>query len=186
MMGRWRDGTPLVLSPEHADPELATKRFDYQDDAAGIRCPFAAHIRIMNPRDQELDSANRTMFPNGPPRIIRRGHTYGPGLAPDAGQDDGVDRGIIGLFVCSNINRQFYTLTRWIGQTRFSPVFKNLREQDPLFGNRNKPLAEATYAIPHPETPVKLTGLRNFIRTQGTLLLLLPSIETLRRLAADR
>lgn len=182
LMGRWRDGTPLVLSPDRPNPPLASEAFQYASDPDGRKCPFAAHVRIVNPRDQALTDPNRIMFPEGPPRVLRRGHSYGPKLTGT--EDDGIDRGIIGLFVCSNINRQFYSLTRWIRQTTFSPVFPDTRAQDPLFGNRQAPLASDTFEIPSDGTPATLHGLPDFVRTQGTLMLLLPSLSTLERLSA--
>ncbi len=180
MMGRWRDGTPLVLSPDRQDPARAVENFGYAYDPEGHQCPFAAHVRIVNPRDQTLTNPNRIMCPDGPPRVLRRGHSYGPKLTGT--RDDGVDRGIIGMFLCSNINRQFYTLTRWIRQTTFSPVFKDTRAQDPLFGNRRAPLASDSFEIPG-SAGTTLRGLPDFVRTQGTLMLLLPSVAMLERLA---
>ena len=42
-----------------------------------------------------------------------------------------MDRGIIGLFLCSDLRRQVYTLTDWIRQNDFSPVYDaNRRVQD--------------------------------------------------------
>jgi deferrochelatase/peroxidase EfeB len=56
MVGRWRSGAPLVLTPEHDDPTLGTdpnrnNDFSYSDDMEGLNCPFGAHIRRVNPRD---------------------------------------------------------------------------------------------------------------------------------------
>jgi len=78
MMGRWRDGTPLVLSPDRPDPRLASSNdFGYAtQDPDGHRCPFSAHIRIVNPRDTPLDPA----AVEGVPRVLRRGMAYGPPL----------------------------------------------------------------------------------------------------------
>lgn len=182
-MGRWRDGTPLVLSPDRPDPATAERDFSYRDDREGRRCPFAAHVRIVNPRDQELDAGNRTMLPAGAPRVLRRGTPYGPELAGEV--DDGQDRGIIGMFLCANINQQFYPLTRWMNKTNFSPVFTDVLRQDPLFANKGLPRASDEFEIPLRDGSVTLDGLQDFVRTQGTLLLLLPSMRALARLAGD-
>jgi deferrochelatase/peroxidase EfeB len=45
MVGRWRSGAPLVLTPEHDDPALGTDSnrnndFSYVDDMDGLRCPY--------------------------------------------------------------------------------------------------------------------------------------------------
>jgi deferrochelatase/peroxidase EfeB len=55
-IGRWRDGTPVELSPEHPDPALVADdnrntNFTYGNDLQGLRCPIGAHIRRANPRD---------------------------------------------------------------------------------------------------------------------------------------
>src|SRR6202051_1477743 len=56
MVGRWRSGAPLVLAPERDDSELGAdanrnNEFSYEDDVQGLKCPFSAHIRRVNPRD---------------------------------------------------------------------------------------------------------------------------------------
>src|SRR3954468_24543494 len=38
MMGRWRDGTPLALSPDAMAPHLASEPFAYKDDPGGLKC----------------------------------------------------------------------------------------------------------------------------------------------------
>ena len=74
-MGRWRNGAPLVLTPDRPDPTMAAGNdFGYRNhDPDGLRCPFSAHIRVVNPRDQELDPVV-----DGVPTVIRRGMPYGP------------------------------------------------------------------------------------------------------------
>lgn len=184
LMGRWRDGTPLVLSPDCEDPARASENFSYAGDPHGVRCPLTAHIRIVNHRDDPLNARNEIMFGPGLPRVIRRGMTYGPRLTGAA--DDGVDRGIIGLFICASINRQFYPLTRWMRRTNFRDVFvqTGLRRQDPIVGNRAEPDADTAFSIPMPDgADVQIGGLPDFVRTQGTLLLLMPSLSALGRMA---
>ena len=59
LMGRWRHGTPLVLSPDRPRDALALNNdFAYTADPTGSRCPFSAHIRIANRRDDEMTFAN--------------------------------------------------------------------------------------------------------------------------------
>ncbi|MGH3933399.1 MAG: Dyp-type peroxidase [Pseudonocardiaceae bacterium] len=181
LMGRWRDGTPLVLSPDCPDPTMATRNdFRYQDqDPNGHRCPFSAHIRVVNPRDQILDSIAET---DGVPSVIRRGMPYGPPLR--SAQDDGVDRGIIGLFLCSDLRRQVYTLTDWIKKNDFSPVYDaNRRVQDALLGNRKAPGTQPKFILPSENGTATVSGLPDFVHTKGTVFLLYPSKATLQQLA---
>jgi Dyp-type peroxidase family len=100
MMGRWRSGCPLDLSPDKDDLAIAAdpnrrNDFTYEGDDAGVRCPRGAHLRRANPRATELKRATAVRRH----RLIRRGVEYGPHLADGALQDDGVDRGLINLFI---------------------------------------------------------------------------------------
>jgi deferrochelatase/peroxidase EfeB len=180
LMGRWRDGTPLVLSPDGPAAELAERRdFGYATaDPDGRRCPFSAHIRVVNPRDQALDP----VVVDGVPRVLRRGMPYGPPLA--GSDDDGQDRGLLGLFLCADIRLQVYTLTSWIRRNAFSPVFAaNRRVQEALVANRAEPGIDLSFTIPAEGGAKVIPALPDFVRTKGTLLLLYPSHATLGALA---
>src|SRR5262249_53988357 len=79
MVGRWRNGDPLVRFPygPTSSPNLAND-FMFGEDPDGTHCPFGAHIRRANPRDTfdpgseiELKITNRH-------RILRVGCSYSP------------------------------------------------------------------------------------------------------------
>lgn len=180
IMGRWRDGTPLVLSPERPDPELAASNdFGYAtQDPDGLRCPFSAHIRVMNPRDTPLDP----IVVDGVPRVLRRGMPYGPPLRGTV--DDGVDRGLVGTFLCADIRKQVYTLTSWIMRNDFSPVYNdNRRVQDPLLGNRAMPGASPDFIVPRPGGSSTIKNLPDFVHTKGTAFLFYPGKAALTALS---
>ncbi len=181
LLGRWRDGTPLVLSPASPDRALRESNdFGYRDDPHGDRCPFSAHIRVVNPRDQPLDAP---VAADGVPPVVRRGMPYGPRL--EGIEDDGRDRGIIGIFVCSDLRRQVYKLTRWINCNNFSPVYEaNPRAQDALVANRAFPGASTEFTIPGASGQAEVS-LPDFVRTKGTAFLLYPSKSTLQDLSTD-
>ncbi|OWK25768.1 hypothetical protein AJ87_01395 [Rhizobium yanglingense] len=123
------------------------------------------------------------MFPGGFPRVLRRGTPYGADLQGD--EDDGADRGVVGMFLCANLNQQFYPLTRWMGKTDFSDVYTNPRGQDPLIGERAFPRASSDFIIPmsQGQDPLVIQGLAQFVRFQGVALTIIPSAMTLRGLA---
>ncbi len=76
LVGRWQDGTPLVLWPESPPgpdgPDLVAADFDFSDDPLGARCPLGAHIRRANPRDMLASPKMTTRH-----RIVRRAMPYG-------------------------------------------------------------------------------------------------------------
>ena len=79
LMGRWRDGAPVIRAPHTADPDLAADRgrvndFRYGRDRSGRRCPLGAHVRRANPRDALVGGQVRTTRH----RIIRRGNPVRP------------------------------------------------------------------------------------------------------------
>jgi Dyp-type peroxidase family len=65
VVGRFEDGTPVVLKGTPGLSNPVPNNFTYKDDPEGGKCPLQAHIRKVNPRQE------------GVPRIVRRGITYG-------------------------------------------------------------------------------------------------------------
>jgi deferrochelatase/peroxidase EfeB len=177
LMGRWRGGAPLVLSPQTDNPILGadlqrTNDFNYAEmDPHGYRCPVGAHIRRMNPRDT-ADGVERH-------RMIRRGGTYGPALPADA-PEDGADRGIAAFLGCASLSRQFeFAMNVWTND----PTFMGLEnERDPIIGTQ-----DGTFDMTIPKRPVrkKITGLPAFTTIRGAAYFLLPGVRALRRLAGE-
>ncbi|PIG78972.1 hypothetical protein AARAC_003616 [Aspergillus arachidicola] len=67
MMGRWKSGAPVALTPHKDDPSLARRNdFDFRPTQSILGCPFAAHIRKMRPRaDHKPDTGNDDDFVKG-------------------------------------------------------------------------------------------------------------------------
>ena len=191
LCGRWRNGSPLMLSPDKPDPATQdAEDFGYvepgdsspnHDVESGFKCPFSAHTRVANPRDQDLVSPDTTNFP---PRIARRGMPYG--LPLNSTKDDGVDRGLIGIFLCGSLSGQFEKIYGWMNSNDFSSVFPSYPSpQDAVLGNRNTQDGQVvtSFLIPMPDNRDITFTLSDFIVTRGTAYCLLPSLTSLRLLA---
>lgn len=112
--GRWRNGNPLVLSPEQQCPELPRSElnnFTYitgnseTDDTLGFKCPLGSHIRRNNPRNQAVVGTDANHH-----RILRRAMPYGTAYNPEA--PDTEQRGLVGYFINASIQNQFEFLTK--------------------------------------------------------------------------
>ncbi|HUJ35083.1 MAG TPA: hypothetical protein VLW51_07730 [Solirubrobacteraceae bacterium] len=184
VVGRWRNGTPLVKSPDRPDPgawtaDAGSNSLRYLDvDADGKRCPLGAHIRRSNPRDAlgwpGLDDAGLLSFRH---RIIRRGVPYGPPLPAGVFEDDGVDRGLV--FVCFNasISRQFESVQlQWLNDGN---GFRLGYDSDFLLGS---PLGTGKMTVPG-DPPFMLGPQRPFVTTRGGEYLFMPGIAALGALA---
>jgi Dyp-type peroxidase family len=180
IVGRWQDGTPLELSLDAPDPEIAAdpsriNDFVYGDDAQGLRCPIGAHIRRANPRDMaEFFDARLT----NRHRLIRRGRAYGSPLEPGVTEDDGQDRGLV--FVCfqANIWRQFETVqSLWIDD---GDPFGLGPDKDPLAG---EPHGSASKITINGTPPHLIKPQPRFVTMRGGEYLYRPSMTALRALA---
>ena len=180
MVGRWRSGAPLVLAPEQDDPTLGADRnrnnnFGYSNDMQGLKCPFSAHIRRVNPRDSlknDLVAVNLHHF-------LRRGTNYGPPLPAGVMEDDGLDRGGVFLFMGAHIKRQFeFIQSQWITDGNF---IGHGTEQDPLLNNGQ---GEKIFTIPKHPVRRRLHGLPQFIVVRGGEYCFMPGLNALKWLAS--
>jgi Dyp-type peroxidase family len=180
MVGRWPSGAPLALAPDGDDPDLGAdplrnNSFGYRDDLRGFKCPAGAHARRANPRDalEEERSVDVRLH-----RMIRRGTSYGPMLPDGVLEDDGVDRGIVFVFVGTHLNRQFeFVKTQWINDGVF---IGNPDESDPLVAGSQAP---TDFTIPHVPIRRRLRDLPSFVVTRGGEYCFAPGLSGLRWLA---
>ena len=175
LMGRWRSGAPLVLTPETDDPALGAdpnrnNDFNYaQMDPHGYAVPLGSHARRMNPRDTAANMNRR--------RMIRRGGTYGPPLMEDA-PDDGVERGIAAFVGCASLVRQFeFAQNVWANDRSFHEL---TNERDPIIGAQDGTLE---YKIPRRPIRKTIKGLPAFTTVRGGAYFFLPGIGALQFLA---
>lgn len=180
MMGRWRSGCPMALSPEKDNPDLAkdpmrNNDFAYHiDDPDGHRTPTGCHIRRVNPRDS-LEGGVVDMRLH---RILRRGSAYGPVLPEGVMEDDGVERGLVLAVVNANPGRQFeFVQSQWVNDGDF---ISQGERSDPIAGRRDR---SDEFAVLRPRRRYK--GLAAFSVTRGGEHLFLPSLGGLRWMVED-
>lgn len=179
LCGRWPDGR-LLLPDGVAEPAAAAlahkaQDFDFSHDPAGLGCPFGAHIRRMNPRNDPL--AQRRRRP-----LMRRGMPYGPAYdgTPESAE---IPRGLLGLFFCASLEDQFeHLLGEWANKTPMGPDPLG-RAKDPLIGQHDDPTATLHLPAAAPSAGRHLGGLTPFVSTRGTTYLLYLAQPALQALA---
>jgi Dyp-type peroxidase family len=175
MMGRWRSGCPVDLSPEKDDPAIAAdphrrNNFTYAGDDQGQRCPLGSHLRRSNPRSSQLKRATAVRRH----RLIRRGVEYGPHLHDGTLQDDGIDRGLINLFIQADIERQFeFVQKEWMKGGEFIGLDPN--EQDPINGTGGE---GSQLSVPGAKRPF-LFDLPTFVKVKAGEYLFVPGLKAL-------
>ncbi|ACZ87398.1 Dyp-type peroxidase [Streptosporangium roseum] len=175
IMGRWRSGAPLALSPLRDDPDLGAdpyrnNSFLYQqDDPVGFTTPGGCHIRRGNPRDAAVAGAPRLH------RMIRRGTAYGPPLPEGILEDDGADRGLMFAFIGAHLGRQFeFVQSEWMNDGVF---FGAGDARDPIVGSGDGP---GDFTIPRRPLRRCLRALPRFVVTRGGEYCFMPSLSALR------
>ena len=129
LVGRFEDGSPVVLSPLTTDmPPI--NDFDYRSDELGSRCPFVAHIRKTNPRGKstfhlakDLGFAS-TVRQERSHIMARRGITFGHRVYDEATNDfsDEPTGGVGLLFMAymASLENQFeFTQATWANNANF-------------------------------------------------------------------
>jgi deferrochelatase/peroxidase EfeB len=190
LMGRWRDGTPMSLSQDPTTPApnaTNSNDFDYApghaqssswDDADGARCPIGAHIRRMNPRSSRVAGMPHTR------RLIRRGMPYGPAYDPQ--QPDEAERGLVGVFFCTDLERQFeFLLHTWANADAFASGLTGT--QDPIIGAQAAtgvaPMSEQFRCLAPDGSTEMVWQLPRLVQTRGSLYLFMPGLAGLKALA---
>jgi Dyp-type peroxidase family len=183
IVGRWRDGTPLMQSPRR--PPRPRKKddqesidhinnFRYASDPIGRTCPLGAHIRRANPRDAFSPWEGLLTKRH---RIIRRGMPYGP-VPADPAVEDHEKRGL--MFVCyqASIARQFEVIQEhWCND---GDAFGLGGEKDFVLSDEDP---DGTMSIPGCE-PRFLKPRPAFVTLRGGGYLFIPGLAALRALAA--
>jgi Dyp-type peroxidase family len=178
-MGRWPNGTPLVLSPDApidlgSDPGGLINDFLYAaDDPDGANCPLGAHVRRSNPRD--IGGTNDVRRH----RILRRSIGYGGPLLPEGKLGDGNTRGLLFVAVNARIDLQFEVVQGiWINKGEF--LGQAGLGRCPITGvHQGQP--EDAFLKSGSVAPV--TGIPRFVITRGGDYFFAPGLPALRDIA---
>jgi Dyp-type peroxidase family len=190
MCGRWRNGAPLTKYPDAppADDFLAAEtinNYDYApspehpevyDDARGYRCPIGSHMRRNNPRSSRIAGGTGVSH-----RIVRRGLPYGPPFDP-ANPNDGIERGLLGIFIAVSLKDQFeFLMSQWVNGDTFAPGIGG--SKDPVLGANG--LGGGKMIIPvEGGQKIVVSGFPQFVTTRGAAYGFLPSRTALRYIAS--
>ena len=184
-IGRWRDGTPLEVSPDKQDQSIVqdpkrSTNFTYGTDGEGTRCPIGAHIRRVHPRD--AFGFNGKLIDRR--RITRRGQPYGTFAGENEAVSDADDRGIVFMALNASLSRQFeFVQQQWI---EYGNDAHQGNDKDPLMGNHEghgKFVVQGDRSAANP--PYVCAHLPSFVELKGGDYFFLPSITALGMLAMD-
>ena len=206
MVGRWKSGAPLEISPLQDDPELAqdpaaNNDFVFSADVFQRACPYAAHIRKVNPRDDEANPADGSTDADTHAavlvrRVIRAGIAFGPEVTQReaATRTTTEERGL--LFACyqTSIEQQFEFLqAAWANNPAFifnksrpgggahvNPGFDPLIGQAAANGDRARTSDEPVPNFPSGSVRSTLTMPADFVVPTGGAYLFVPSVSALK------
>jgi len=187
MVGRWKSGAPIDVTPFKDDPVLANdptrnNNFAFAGEiTSSLRCPFAAHVRKTNPRnDLEVPPSPIKPISVEPRRIARRGIQFGPELTPAENQSGKTIHGRGLIFICyqTSITNGFQFLQQsWADNPGFPPFTSSSVPPglDPLIGQGTRSMIGLD-----PNDPLKSISMGVFIIPKGGEYFFSPSISGLK------
>ncbi|KAG9102514.1 hypothetical protein FRC07_010218 [Ceratobasidium sp. 392] len=196
LVGRWKSGAPIQLCPLKDDPELAkdpqrNNNFVYPQDKGEEgqnACPYAAHIRKTNPRN-DLDS----LSPDGVERasMTRAGIPFGPEVTFEENEEKVTehDRGLAFVSYQSELAEGFQFVQKvWTNSKTFPPQKAPPGRPtlvpgfDPLVGQANGASRTTLGTTDGPQ----LTLPRDFVVSRGGEYFFAPSIHALQTVFAGK
>lgn len=200
-VGRWKDnGAPLAQAPDterkkawderfarasHEERDRMLSDYTFDDDLDGVKCPFSAHVRRINPR-ASLELTKGAFDTPGAltnrRRLLRRGLPYGD--VKDPARDDG-NHGIIIMMINANINRQFeFVQQQWIN---YGNDFCAGNDKEIILGNHDSEYpSKAVLPVAHDsdQPPYFVCNIPRLVETRGGDYFFIPSMTALRMIAA--
>lgn len=180
LVGRTREGHPLVPIERPPGTDPRNDFLYYFEDRFGVACPIGAHIRRANPRDTIGSDADTALRLSKMHRIIRRGRPYGERLDTAEANATGkqAPRGISFIALNADIAGQFEMIQHsWLNNTHFGGLYAGT---DP-FGHFS--CAGDVAAIQDRPINHYVDRPHPFVRVRGGAYFFLPGIEAIRALA---
>ncbi|CCO35039.1 Dye-decolorizing peroxidase msp1 OS=Marasmius scorodonius GN=msp1 PE=1 SV=1 [Rhizoctonia solani AG-1 IB] len=183
LVGRWKKGTPLVKSTTGDDAKYwdnPQKINDFEFEAGNRDiCPFSAHIRKMNPRENQFDF--------GKDFLVRAGIAYGNEVTEDEKAKQKTNpkssRGLAFVSYQSNIQAGFrFQQAGWANNEQFPPGANGERVPtglDPLIGQTGNEDIRPTTLDKHGNN----ITLEQFVIPRGGVYCFTPSIKALDHIA---
>lgn len=181
LVGRFEDGTPVVLQRDDGGDNPVMNNFDYAGDPDGLRCPLHAHIRKTNPRGDSVRQFGVSLQEERSHIMARRGMTYGrrdrvvdPADRPPGGV------GLMFMSFHNNLATGFeFTQASWANNPGFVRAGTG---RDPVIGQRG--------SAPSQDLTVRTTwgkrgattapaGFGEFVHHKGGEYFFAPAISTL-------
>lgn len=195
-VGRWKDGTPLAVSPSMPDSEISEdidrlNNFDYslvketeihkegekiilpkvEPDFLARKCPVFSHIRKVNPRkDGTEDGTEKTISK----LILRRGVPFGPAFKE--GEPENIERGLLFMAYQTSIAEQFEFVQRNWANALNRPQGGG---HDFIIGQPDSKKRQARYF--ESSKVVEISSQEEWVFTTGGEYLFSPSISGLRQ-----
>jgi Dyp-type peroxidase family len=178
VVGRFQDGTPVALHNQflgkpsndfvytHADPD-------------GNRCPFAAHIRKMNPRG---DTNGQSLEEQRSSRLVRRGMPYGDPTPPGDDLSALPEGGVGLLFQCcqADLARQFeFVQKNWANNNALARPGTG---KDPVIGQSVNGFPKIKFPKQWDNAERTPFPFHSFVTMKGGEYFFIPSLTFLRNL----
>lgn len=198
LVGRWKSGAPIDLTPTKDDPALGAdplrnNNFQYteqnpDDFESQVRCPFSAHLRKTNPRNDLNSTQVGGPGTVAPHRIIRRGVQFGPEVTPEEAKQNKTihARGLIFFAYSANLALGFQFIQKsWANNQNFPPaktpaIGTATIGFDPIIGQQNSDGTRQSIGL-EPQNQLQETTLpTEWVIPQGGEYLFLPSISALK------
>jgi len=178
MVGRWRSGAPLVLSPETPASEPRNDFLFTETDPDGLACPIGSHIRRAHPRDSLDMPPARSLLISRRHRLIRRARKFSTLIKDSTKRNPKYEQGLYFIALNADLRRQYeFVQQQWIND----PCFNGLdNDRDPIIGD-NSTLGEFT--INAKPISKHLRGLPQFVILRGGGYFFLPGIRAIKFLA---